>query len=67
MKMTVAVRSTILVLVAAAWCWGSAAVADTSALPQRQEIESTIHDYLMHHPDVLIAALRSSQGKAAPT
>src|SRR5271169_7217142 len=30
---------------------------------QRQAIDSIIHDYLMQHPDVLIAALRAAQDK----
>jgi protein-disulfide isomerase len=30
---------------------------------QRQALDSIIHDYLMQHPDVLIAALRAAQDK----
>ncbi len=31
--------------------------------PQRQDIDAIIHDYLMQHPDVLIAALRAAEDK----
>jgi protein-disulfide isomerase len=31
---------------------------------QRQAIEGIVHDYLMHHPDVLIEALRAAEDKA---
>ena len=65
--MPVALRCVMLVLVGglatAAWCFSSAGAADTNAPPQRQEIESIIHDYLMQHPDVLIAALRKAEEK----
>jgi protein-disulfide isomerase len=64
--MLVRSRSVILALVcgllAAAWCGGSVKAADPNA-PQRQQIESMIHDYLMQHPDVLIAALRQAEDK----
>jgi protein-disulfide isomerase len=64
MKIPVGLRCAILGLVGglatAVWCFGSAGAADISAPPQRQEIESIIHDYLMQHPDVLIAALRKA-------
>ena len=39
-----------------------AKAADATAT-QRQTIDSMIHDYLMQHPDVLIAALRAAQDK----
>ena len=46
------------------------AIAPTGAIraaeinpTQRQAIDSIIHDYLMQHPDVLIAALRAAQDK----
>jgi protein-disulfide isomerase len=69
MKMPVALRCVMLVLVGglatAAAYLGSTAMADTSALPQRQEIESIIHDYLMQHPDVLIAALHKADDAKA--
>jgi protein-disulfide isomerase len=63
--MPVRVQSLILAicwLVAAMWCCGAAEAADPNAL-QRQQIESIIHDYLMQHPDVLIAALRQAEDK----
>ena len=41
---------------------GPAKAADVAAT-QRQAIDSMIHDYLMQHPDVLIAALRAAQDK----
>jgi len=37
--------------------------ADEIKPTQRQAIDSIIHDYLMQHPDVLIAALRAAQDK----
>jgi protein-disulfide isomerase len=49
-------------IVAAAWCGAPVEAADPNA-PQRQQIESIIHDYLMQHPDVLIAALRQAENK----
>jgi protein-disulfide isomerase len=65
--MPVALRSVTLALVCgiavAAWCSGSAKAADPNPSPQRQQIEAIIHDYLMHHPDVLIAALRQAEDK----
>jgi protein-disulfide isomerase len=47
--------------------FGSIAAADTAqvAPAQRQQIEAIIHDYLMQHPDVLIAALRAAEAKLA--
>lgn len=65
-------RSVILPLVcgvlAAAWCaTAPARAADPIAadphVAQRPQIEAIIHDYLMQHPDVLIAALRVAQDK----
>jgi protein-disulfide isomerase len=49
-------------LAAAAWYGGSAEAADPNP-PQRQQIESIIHDYLMQHPDVLVAALRQAEDR----
>jgi protein-disulfide isomerase len=67
MKMPIALRSLILTLAfglaAMGWYGSSAQAADTGAPPQRQQIESIIHDYLMQHPDVLIAALRQAENK----
>ena len=40
----------------------AAKAADVTAA-QRQTIDSIIHDYLLQHPDVLIAALRAAQDK----
>jgi protein-disulfide isomerase len=63
--MLVRARLVLLALacgVAAAWCGGSAAAAEPN-MPQRQQIEAIIHDYLMQHPDVLIAALRLAEDK----
>jgi protein-disulfide isomerase len=45
---------------------GSIAAAETgpaAPLP-RHQIEAIVHDYLMQHPDVLIAALRAAEDKA---
>ena len=50
-------------LVAAAPFGASRAAETTTAPPQRQQIEAVIHDYLLQHPDVLIAALRSAEDK----
>jgi len=50
-------------LVAAAPFGVSRAAETTTAPPQRQQIEAVIHDYLLQHPDVLIAALRSAEDK----
>jgi protein-disulfide isomerase len=50
-------------LVAAACFGGLARAADPTTPPQRQQIEAIIHDYLMQHPDVLIAALREAEDK----
>jgi protein-disulfide isomerase len=64
--MLVAVRFALLVLCGLAIvvrCGPSAAAADLTAPPQRQQIEAIIHDYLMQHPDVLIAALRQVEDK----
>ena len=41
---------------------GSARAAET-APAQRQDIDAMIHDYLMQHPDVLVAALRAAEDK----
>lgn len=41
---------------------GLARAAETTQ-PQRQDIDAIIHDYLMQHPDVLIAALRAAEDK----
>ncbi len=64
--MLVRVRSMILALacglVVGACLAGSVEAADPNA-PQRQQIETIIHDYLMQHPDVLIAALRQAEDK----
>jgi protein-disulfide isomerase len=64
--MPVSVRSVILALAcglaAAAWYGSPGEAADASA-PQRQQVEAIIHDYLMQHPDVLIAALRQAEDK----
>ena len=40
-----------------------AAKAADVTTAQRQTIDSIIHDYLLQHPDVLIAALRAAQDK----
>lgn len=50
-------------LVAAACFGGLASAADPTPPPERQQIEAIIHDYLMQHPDVLIAALREAEDK----
>lgn len=47
---------------AAAWGGGTANAADIGTT-QRQQVEGIIHDYLMQHPDVLIAALREAEAK----
>ena len=64
--MRVSARSAILALVCgfiAAASWGGAAGAADANTTPRQQIESIIHDYLMQHPDVLIAALREAEDK----
>jgi protein-disulfide isomerase len=64
--MLVRARSVILALVcglgAAAWCSCPVEAADPNA-PLRQQVDSMIHDYLLQHPDVLIAALRVAEEK----
>jgi protein-disulfide isomerase len=64
--MPVAVRSVVLAFVGlaiASTCGASAGAAELTPPPQRKEIEAIIHDYLMQHPDVLIAALRQAEDK----
>ncbi|HUC12630.1 MAG TPA: DsbA family protein [Stellaceae bacterium] len=65
--MSRALRSVILVLVggvaAALWLGNSSRAADSNAPLRRPQIEAIIHDYLMQHPDVLIAALRQAEDK----
>ena len=66
--MLVRARSVTLPLIcgflAAAWGAGQARAADPNPdASQRPQIELIIHDYLMQHPDVLIAALRAAQDK----
>jgi protein-disulfide isomerase len=68
MKMPITLRSVTLALVctiaaAAAWCGGSAMAGDPNPPLQRQQVEAIIHDYLLQHPDVLIAALRQAEKK----
>lgn len=41
---------------------GAARAADIGAV-QRAQVETIVHDYLMQHPDVLIAALREAEAK----
>jgi protein-disulfide isomerase len=45
--------------------WGPLAVkaADQAPPLPRQQIEQIVHDYIMAHPDVLIAALRQAEDK----
>jgi protein-disulfide isomerase len=65
MLMLVRARSAILALACvfvAAAPLVSVGAAETSPV-QRQDIESIIHDYLLQHPDVLIAALRAAEDK----
>jgi protein-disulfide isomerase len=47
----------------AAAAGGGAARAADIGTAQRHEVEGIIHDYLMKHPDVLIAALREAEAK----
>lgn len=65
--MLVRARSVVLALACvllAALPIGSGRAAAAAPTPmQRQNIEAIIHDYLMNHPDVVIAALRSAQAK----
>jgi protein-disulfide isomerase len=65
MLMLVRVRCVILALICgllAAAPLGSSRAAEP-APTQRQDIDAIIHDYLMHHPDVLIAALKAAEDK----
>jgi protein-disulfide isomerase len=65
-KMPVTLRSVTLALVcgmAAAWFGATAKAGDSNPPPQRQQIEAIIHEYLLQHPDVLIAALRRAEDK----
>jgi protein-disulfide isomerase len=52
----------VCAIAAAGWCGGSKAAEPNPPL-QRQQVEAIIHDYLMQHPDVLIAALRQVEDK----
>jgi protein-disulfide isomerase len=66
MMMPVSLRSVTLALVcgiaAAVAAFGGATKAgDPSPTLQRPQIEAIIHDYLLQHPDVLIAALRHAR------
>ena len=66
--MLVGARPMILALacaLVAAAPFGVSRAAETTdeTPPQRQQIEAVIHDYLLQHPDVLIAALRSAEDK----
>jgi protein-disulfide isomerase len=66
--MPITLRSVTLALAggiaaAAAWCGVSAMAGEASPAPQRAQIEAIIHDYLLQHPDVLIAALRQAEDK----
>ena len=64
--MLIGARSMILALtcaLVAAAPLGASRAADMTTPPQRQQIESVIHDYLLQHPDVLIAALRAAEDK----
>jgi protein-disulfide isomerase len=65
--MPVPVRFAFLALAgmfAAATLGGRPAAAAEAAPPlQREQVESIVHDYLMQHPDVLIAALRQAEDK----
>lgn len=56
-------RAIVFTLVCAAAMAAATAQAADPAPPQRQQIEAIIHDYLMNHPDVLIAALREAEDK----
>jgi protein-disulfide isomerase len=63
--MLVRVRFLILALACASVAAapiGAIRAAETTPA-QRQEIEAIIHDYLMHHPDVMMAALRAAEDK----
>jgi protein-disulfide isomerase len=63
--MPVRARLVILALVyalAAMAPVGAGRAAETTPM-QRQDIDAIIHDYLMQHPDVLIAALRAAEDK----
>ncbi len=54
----------VMALVGVALLGNPAAAADAGgASQQRQQVETIIHDYLMQHPDVLIAALREAEDK----
>ena len=55
------IMTLVCALVAAAPI-GASRAADATT-PQQQQIESVIHDYLLAHPDVLIAALRAAEDK----
>ncbi len=72
--MLVGARPMILALacaLVAAAPFGASRAAETTTppqaaettTPQRQQIEAVIHDYLLQHPDVLIAALRAAEDK----
>jgi protein-disulfide isomerase len=64
--MPVSLRSITLALVcgiagAVAAFGGATKAGDPNPTPQRPQIEAIIHDYLLQHPDVLIAALRHAK------
>ena len=64
--MLVRARSVILALVCVFVAAAPVAVGPSGRAQRRcsaRTIESIIHDYLMQHPDVLIAALRAAEDK----
>jgi hypothetical protein len=66
MMMPVSLRSVTLALVceiaaAVAVFGGATKAGDPNPMLQRPQIEAIIHEYLLQHPDVLIAALRHAK------
>ncbi len=64
--MLVLARSALLALacaVVAAVPLGKVQAAETMTPAQRHDVEAIVHDYLLQHPDVLIAALRAAEDK----
>jgi protein-disulfide isomerase len=62
-RMGVVVAALVGALAAAGWGTLAVKAADQAPPLPRQQIEQIVHDYIMAHPDVLIAALRQAEDK----
>jgi protein-disulfide isomerase len=62
-RIGVVVAALVGALAAAGWGTLAVKAADQAPPLPRQQIEQIVHDYIMAHPDVLIAALRQAEDK----